>query len=45
MVNTMAMDTSFIILDKRAKVNLQMVKRTDKVLKGIRTEVSLQVSL
>ena len=45
MENTMVMDTSFMIQEKNTKVNLQMVSRTDKVLNGIRTEVSLQASL
>ena len=45
MVNTMAMDTSFSIMGKSVKANLQMVKRTDKQLYGMRTEVNLQVSL
>ena len=45
MESTMVMDTSFIIMDKNTKVNLQMVSKTVKVLNGIRKEVSLQASL
>ena len=44
MENTMVMDTSFIIRDKSAKVNLHMEKGRDKQLYGMRTEISLQAS-